>query len=361
MTSEVPDSIRLSHPSRRRIWLGGRTDMRLRDAVGQVLVAADDGTDPETAKLYALEVTGSEFQVSVRFGPLGSKDQPEKAAAPGWQRLDDFVQEHCEFTVSRVLITPGIRWARTVTARDIAIRIALVIGLGLVGWISFSMNQLLVAAFCVFAGLVGFALTSGISSPTAIHRPGNKEPYSRKHVLERIAELPALEPSSLALTHVAPPGTLAAAQRRVDVVKEQYGALLLDVAYRIERSALFDPAVHTTREFTVLLAQWDSGNLPPEAAIRLAHEIELAFAAARQHAESVGLSHLPHTARQDAARAAKSARLAQRAATEGERAAALERTFRILESLALYYLPSPEEAAQALGAAPDRWCLPRGR
>ncbi|MDO5678583.1 MAG: hypothetical protein Q4G35_13895 [Propionibacteriaceae bacterium] len=47
-------------------------------------------------------------------------------------------------------------------------------------------------------------------------------------------------------------------------------------------------------------------------------------------------------------------RLAQEASTDGERAAAREQAKRILGSLALYYLPDPDEISQALGGTPPQ-------
>ena len=65
----------------------------------------------------------------------------------------------------------------------------------------------------------------------------------------------------------------------------------------------------------------------------------MTFDAARANADTLGLDHLPVTARDDARRAAGAARLAAGAATEAERAAANAQVVRILGSLALYYLP----------------------
>lgn len=155
----------------------------------------------------------------------------------------------------------------------------------------------------------------------------------------------------LAIGEVAPPADLAAAARRVDDVKASYGELLSDVIYRVESSALFDPAVDATREFTLLLAQWDSRtpSMEPDAVMELAREVELAFDTARAHAETLGLDHLPRTARPTARRAIKSLQLAEGATTDGERTAALTRANQLLGSLALYYLPDPAETAAALG------------
>ena len=83
-----------------------------------------------------------------------------------------------------------------------------------------------------------------------------------------------------------------------------------------------------------------------------AAEVQLAFDAARANAERLGLNHLPLTARDDAGRAAKAVRLARRASTDGEREAAMAQAHKLLESLALYYLPTPDEAVRMLGGTP---------
>ncbi|GAA4904885.1 hypothetical protein GCM10025789_25140 [Tessaracoccus lubricantis] len=88
----------------------------------------------------------------------------------------------------------------------------------------------------------------------------------------------------------------------------------------------------------------EPASAPEDDVVRLAGTLKLAFDTARAHAETVGLGHLPATARNDARRAAGAARLAVGARTEGERAAAQEQVVRILRSLALHYLPAPEAA-----------------
>ncbi|WP_040282984.1 hypothetical protein [Tessaracoccus massiliensis] len=68
--------------------------------------------------------------------------------------------------------------------------------------------------------------------------------------------------------------------------------------------------------------------------------MELTFNVAQANAERLGLEHLPEGARSDARRAGKAARLAAGATTPGERQASLAQVKRILDSLALYYLPT---------------------
>lgn len=136
-------------------------------------------------------------------------------------------------------------------------------------------------------------------------------------------------------------------------VKTEYGSLLSDVVYRIENAALFDPSVPTTREFTELMVRWDEdrARLRPDQRQSMAADLRVAFDAARAHAERVGLAHLPATARKPASLAAKSLLLARDpAATEAERRAALAKANEILDSLMLYYLPTPDQATELMGA-----------
>ncbi len=132
-----------------------------------------------------------------------------------------------------------------------------------------------------------------------------------------------------------------AAVARVADVRAMYGRMLSDVAYRIENSALFDPAVPTTDQFERALAIWAdvTDATPAPEVVRLAAAVKVTFDTARAHAETTGLGHLPEAVRSEGRRAASAARLASNAGTPGERDAAWEQVNRILSSLALYYLP----------------------
>jgi len=133
----------------------------------------------------------------------------------------------------------------------------------------------------------------------------------------------------------------------VDAVKEEYGRLLSDIVYRIENAALFDPHVPLTQEFTLAMLRWDDTqeSLGDEERRVLANRVVASFRAARANAERIGLEHLPTESRRQAATALKAARLAaDDGAAPAERTAALSRAVRILDSLALYYLPTGSEA-----------------
>lgn len=138
----------------------------------------------------------------------------------------------------------------------------------------------------------------------------------------------------------------------VDAVREEYGRLVSDIAYRIENPALFDPHEPLTQEFTLALLRWDDTQELLEGKERqvLATRVVAGFRAARANAERIGMDHLPAESRRQAATALKAARLAADAgAAPAERAAALSRAIRILDALALYYLPKGTEARDAIG------------
>lgn len=132
---------------------------------------------------------------------------------------------------------------------------------------------------------------------------------------------------------------------RVATIQSAYLALREDIVERIERPALFDPAVPATAEFEAALVAFQdvTQDTPTERVDELASEVEVTFNVAQANAERLGLAHLPEDVRDDARRAAKAARLAQGATTEGERVASLHQVKRILDSLALYYLPTLNE------------------
>lgn len=348
-----------NYRNRRRIWHAGRTDLRLGDAEGRAILlsTAAERRSLADGDLFVVEVLPApdDDEVLVRYGTLGERKSPRLAVVPRSRRLDDFAIHMWDVNVTRALITPGVRWAKGLELPRVAFLVALIVA-------AFMAAVVLGDSLTPIAWLLPWAAGAYAAfnllrqrEATAIHREGNTKPYRRGEVLMRLAELPLTEPDdTLAIGAVREPGDRKRAQERVAAVKAAYGALLSDLAYRIENSALFDPAVEQTREFTLLLARWDDDHarLPADEVAALARNLEVAFDAARAHAEALGLTHLPETARADAHRAAKAARVAQGATLDGERAAALERTNRILATLALYYLPTPEEAQLALDGAP---------
>lgn len=155
---------------------------------------------------------------------------------------------------------------------------------------------------------------------------------------------------ALAIERGAPPpskdGTATDPDARVAVVRQAYGRLRSDLVYRIEHPALFDPKEPTTAAFEQSLAAFATAD--GLARHRRAGEVEVAFNVARQNAERRGLRHVEPEHRPTVRRAAKAARLAERATTQGERAASLDRVRDMLDAVALYYLPSSTDEALAL-------------
>ncbi|MDO5677692.1 MAG: hypothetical protein Q4G35_09340 [Propionibacteriaceae bacterium] len=141
-----------------------------------------------------------------------------------------------------------------------------------------------------------------------------------------------------------------AATALVNGVKEEYGALLSDLVYRIENPALFDPAFPAARAFTAALISWDTGvtTLTGQELGTLAAEVRVKFEAARAEAEAAGMGYLPVEAREPAGRALKAVRLAASTDSAGERKAALTQVIEILSDLAIYYLPNPREAQEMI-------------
>ncbi|MDO5066022.1 MAG: hypothetical protein Q4D96_01915 [Propionibacteriaceae bacterium] len=133
-------------------------------------------------------------------------------------------------------------------------------------------------------------------------------------------------------------------KERMERVLEDYGRLRSDLVYRLEHPALFDPAVPTTAAFEAAMVDCQD-----ELDFQNANRLEVRFNLARQHAERVGLGHVDEAHRGEVARAAKVARLAAGASSSGERATALAQLQRILDQLALYYLPTGENLAELEG------------
>ena len=154
------------------------------------------------------------------------------------------------------------------------------------------------------------------------------------------------------------------ADERVDAVKEEYGRLLSDIAYRVEFPALFDAGDPCGEKLALVLFEWDStsARLETDEKMEMAVAIETAFRVAREHAERVGMRHFPPEARGRAEKVLHCIRVARdRAATSAERRAAMKVAIDLLEDLALYYLPGPEEARLFLEGRRLRQLLPGRR
>lgn len=131
---------------------------------------------------------------------------------------------------------------------------------------------------------------------------------------------------------------------RAERIREEYGRLRTDMVYRLDHPALFDPAVPTTAAFEAALVEFAD-----DPSVQAVNKLEVRFNLARQHAERVGLGHVAPEKRGEVERAGKVARLAAEATSEGERAAALAQLQRLLDALALYYLPGRADLAEIEG------------
>lgn len=257
---------------------------------------------PSADEVRVLQVTLHGRQAAVRHGLLGATDPAEKITVDAHRPIADLCAAEFNEAADHVLVVPPVTWS----ARS---------------------------------GLFGPRSATEIQHD---NDPGATFPT--RDILGLLASLP--------LPDGAPARSQPAlAHRQVSEAKESYGALASDIIYRIENAALFDPSVELTKQYHLLLMRWeDEGpRLSAEEAKRLALEIRLAFDTARRHAESVGMSHLPRTARATAARAVKAAHLARSATTDGERAVATSHVVRLLGTLTLYYLPRPDEVPMMIG------------
>lgn len=227
-------------------------------------------------------------------------------------------------------------------------RIATRVGLGLVGVLgivfslaaqSEAISTMPQFRLLTFAALAGFILVLlAIAHPRL--RGGTNGKAFHPHGGPRIpfSQLLSTRPQ------------IARAETIVERVKNQYGKLVSDVCYRVEYPALFDVAVPQTAEFTRALIAWDDlKDLSASEVSELAARIRITFEQAKQHAEHIGMAHLGD-ARPQAETALKALRIAtSRSGSKAERAAALKKAQAILESLMLYYLPSPGEAEALSG------------
>ncbi len=202
-----------------------------------------------------------------------------------------------------------------------------------------------------FTSLRAVAVAFGVAANRAVRLPDGRWRRFRPPVFV-IDALPRL-PAELAAAVPKPASQRELAIAVVDEVKENYGKLLSDIAYRVENAALFDSSVPTTARFEEALMLWDglTSTVPEEELVRRSGMVKLTFATACAHAETIGLDHLPQQAREQARRAAKAARLARTSSSAHERQVALDQMIRILNSLALHYLPNPADARRQLEQA----------
>lgn len=132
---------------------------------------------------------------------------------------------------------------------------------------------------------------------------------------------------------------------RIAEIRAEYGALKLDLLARIDEPALFDGSEPLTARFLSALVEADdvADELPLPQLEALASRLEVSFEVAKAHARTVGIHHVPDDRRDDARRASKVARLARSATSDGERRAAVAQLGRILDGMALHYMPASVE------------------
>lgn len=252
--------------------------------------------------------------VEVEYAAVRGAAEPTRVAAAASRTVESFVREHCRIeTIGRITMIDSVSWPHR--DRGAKTRVTLRLPPGL------TFDD-------VYPGIRDLRVVSPGAAPYVTYVVGRIE------------------------APVAP----EVARARVDSIKDHYGQLLSDVVYRIENSALFDNAILETKEFQLALLRWEDlhQGLPPGRLDALSHELQLAFDAARRNAETLGLRHLPWTARRTARLAVKAARLADQATSDGEREAARSKVAQLLGTLRLYHLPTPEQSASMLGAVPAR-------
>lgn len=312
-------------------------DTQVRDLVGQSLLV--------NTETYSKSVV-------VTVGPMGEYGYPmQHAVVPHLERKrlthvrGGPIRSACSSLLNaservEVIVIPPVRWAGRGEPRPFRLPVTVLVA-ALVGVLVFATGGVAGAAASLPAAALAALITwntmrrrlpARILTAGDLHLDGtNIVDYT---VARQIGERPELLTDEQRRTDVV---------ERIEAILEEYGALKLDIGYRIENSALFDSAAPTTQAFEVALVRYNthSPSLGLDELEELAGELEITYSVARDHAETVGLAHLPATARADARRASKALRLAQGASTDAEREAALEQVTRILDSLALYYLPDP--------------------
>lgn len=285
--------------------------------------------------------------VRIRLSRSSSID-PMYVTAPPTRELGDLLLASIThkplraFTIPAGSVTSHYHLARPLVRTSITL-VALTLLPFVLVFVDHPSVRALLAGLLLFAAIGAWLINAGSVRPTSLTYITPHGRYPFEHLLE---DRPGIE----------------AARDLVEQVKQEYGTLLGNIVYRIESPALFDPAVDTTRAFTTALIEWDNndGKLTSAEMSTLAARIRLTFTSAREHAEMTGLDHVPAAARREVERAAKAARLATSSRSKAERASALGRAMKILESLRLYYMPSQAEV-EAITGGKERLALPGRR
>lgn len=323
-----------------------------------IIVSPHRPTTPE--QLMALRANeDDDGELAVRHAFLSSRAWPQTSKASPSMTLAEFLEREVPHTHVHAQQPHDIEWARRKNAQRFGPWKTTGILTGIPAGILLASYP---DAWWILLTVVVVATVIAAITPRVLLRlptlaVGRSSAEAAGTTMQRFSRLPRPKP----LPQLPEPDPAPSAHDRAEAVKADYGELLGDVIYRIEQSALFDPAVPTTREFQLLLLRWDdeSPHLKGHDLESLARELELAFATAKRNADKLGLDHLPATARPDAERAVGSLRLAARTSSKAERRAALAAASRLLDTLALYYLPTPDEAPELVDNARRQLEAPR--
>lgn len=329
-------------------WRPIPTTTILADLLGtSVLIHGENGNEGVMATFTILSDTGN---IVMRVARTPDLDSSGILTFPANTPLMTPASKYFPTTDLRVVALPPVSWKhRQEGIRHRTPVVLATAALVLIGMIALATPLTAALAIPVAAGVAGSLwLMLRKVSPTRIPMPGtlqldgsNVVDYAQKRQRGERPELIRQEEQRIRI------------RARVDSVREEFGRLQSDIVYRIDNSALFDTAVPLTERFQLALMAWqDAGDLTLDQLDSLAADVEIAYSVARDNAETLGLFHLPETARADGRRASKAARLAVSATNAGEREASRHQLVRILNSLALYFLPDVKEAARAIEGPP---------
>lgn len=312
-------------------------DVAIGDLTQPVALEADDLV---AAVQFVRDGTG----MSAHIGSDGLEPVTVVRRLPPDLELGEFAVRTLNTRVKRAVLLPPGRLHSAARGGPIMVRVGLVV-VAVLSLILATAGQLPPGSGSWVAGLCGLAVVQFLYWPAWL-RVFTARFVTGQHRY-RLDEL-------VADGEVADDRAQARAVAQVNEFKEEYGRLLSDIVFRIEAPALFDPVNPASRSFTKAMIAWDSraDDLSAAELGTLAATVVSTFSTARREAEALGMTYLPETARPTAGRAAAAARLATGGATPAERKAALSRMIELLSSLAIYYLPNPQEATRMIEGKP---------
>ena len=311
--------------------------------VGKKVAVGGLGPDGTSTVVYA-QLLRRPFGVKVAITDTIKRSSVAGAASPTVEpgmTLGEVILAHADVRPWTAAEVPGLKWKFGTHPQWNFVWVLLIVAALVMAVVS---RQFVFAqwTFPLIAGFVGLKLQG--------RKKRDRKAVGQADVVDGGRKIPPAEVfAMLPPSAVDPEAETLTPTDRVTLVREAYGKLRTDIAYRIENSALFDGAAPATQRFEIALIAWDPES--PDAA-DLATEVEESFDAAREAAEAEGFAHLPDTARDTARRAHGATTMAMAATNPAERLAAATKAADLLRSLALYYLPSVDPAAPQLLAAP---------